>query len=247
MIRISAVNYLNAKPFIHGLTNSGYMPDFKLNLDIPSACAKKLLEGKADIGLIPIAAIPHLPNHKIISNYCIGAEGAVNSVLLLSQVPLQNIEKVILDYQSNTSVLLVKILSFNLWNINPLWVQGKPGFENKITNNTAGVVIGDRALELKAKFPYSYDLSEAWKTLTGLPFVFACWITNTDLPNSFLDAFNKALKWGLDHKGDIKTEFVPLSNIADYLDNFISYDLNDKKKEAMNLFFELGNQLNNYR
>jgi len=244
MIRISAVNYLNAKPFIHGLNNSGYINGFKLELDIPSECARKLITREVDIGLVPIAAIPHLDKPRIITNYCIGSEGPVNSVLLLSDVPLHKIRKVILDYQSKTSILLTKVLFDKLWKTEPKWTNGHPGYEKMIKETTAGVVIGDRALKLKSDFPYAFDLSEAWQTLTGLPFVFACWITNTQISNTFLMGFNKALEWGLNHKGEIIPDRVLDSPIADYLENFISYELTPKKKEAMGLFLKLSKKFN---
>ena len=244
MIRISAVNYLNAKPFIHGLNHSGFMNSFKLDLDIPSECARKLITREVDIGLVPIAAIPHLDKHRIITNYCIGAEGPVNSVLLLSQVPMEKIKKVILDYQSSTSILLTRILFDRLWKTEPKWTDGHPGYEKMIKETTAGVVIGDRALTLKNDYPYTFDLSEAWHSLTGLPFVFACWITNTQISDTFLMAFNKALEWGLNHKDEIIPDRMHDSSISDYLENFISYELTTKKREAMELFLKLSRKFN---
>ena len=245
MIKISAVNYLNSKPFIHGLKNSGHVDKISLHLDIPSECARKLIAGEVDIGLVPIAAIPYLGQHNVITSYCIGADGPVNSVLLLSHSPLNKIRNVILDYQSKTSILLTKILFDQLWNNSPGWIDGYPGYESKIKGSTAGVVIGDRALQLKSQYPYCFDLSEAWKSLTGLPFVFACWISNTQLSPSFLTGFNKALKWGLDHKHEINTDNFSGSNIAEYLESYISYDLTKKKQEAMALFLKLSRKFRN--
>ena len=72
MIKISAVNYLNSKPFIQGLENSRHVDNFSLHLDIPSECARKLITGEVDIGLVPIAAIPYLGKHNVITSYCIG-------------------------------------------------------------------------------------------------------------------------------------------------------------------------------
>ena len=57
-------------------------------LDIPTDCATKLAEGTIDIGLVPVSIIPELKNARIISDHCIAADGVVNSVLLLSNVPL---------------------------------------------------------------------------------------------------------------------------------------------------------------
>src|ERR1043165_5988838 len=110
MIRVSAVNYLNSKPFIFGLQNSDIINEIDLQLDIPSVCADKLEENKVDIGLVPVAILPELEEHHIISDYCIGADGEVSSVLLLSDVPLDEIKSIHLDYQSRTSVMLAQVL-----------------------------------------------------------------------------------------------------------------------------------------
>ena len=177
MIRISAVNYLNATPFIHGINNSEYLKKHKieLSLDMPSICAEKLINGDVDIGLIPIATIPEITNGSIISKYCIGANGKVGSVLLLSEVPLESITKIHLDYQSRTSITLIKLIYHKWLNTSPLWVESEPGYEKQIKGTTGGIVIGDRALQIKDNYKFSYDLSELWKHYTNLPFVFACW------------------------------------------------------------------------
>ena len=118
---------MNTFPFIYGLNNSDIINQLDLQLDIPADCAQKLLENKVDIGLVPVAIIPQLNEHYIISDYCIGAKGKVNTVLLLSDVPLNEIEEIQLDYQSKTSVNLVQVLSKEFWNISPKWVNASVG------------------------------------------------------------------------------------------------------------------------
>src|ERR1039458_6553628 len=102
-IKISVVSYLNSKPFIYGLQHSTFLNEIDLQLDIPSVCAQKLIDGQVDIGLIPVAALPQLKDPYIITDYCIGAEGKVASVMLYSNVPLHEITAILLDYQSKTS------------------------------------------------------------------------------------------------------------------------------------------------
>ena len=116
-IKILAVSYLNAKPFIYGLEHSNLLTNYKLELDIPSVCADKLLNNKVDIGLVPVAIIPFFKDYTILTDYCIGAKGAVGSVMLYSDVPLNEIENIYLDYQSRTSVALVQIIAANYWKI----------------------------------------------------------------------------------------------------------------------------------
>ena len=113
-VRVSAVSYLNSIPFVYGLEQSDLLPAaIDLSLDIPSVCAEKLLSDEVDLGLIPVATIPDLSNPQIISEYCIGADGPVQTVCLFSSVPLENITTVLLDFHSRTSVQCC--ISQRLW------------------------------------------------------------------------------------------------------------------------------------
>ena len=207
--------------------------------DIPSSCAQKVIDGKADVGLVPVAILPQLDQYEIVSNFCIGANGPVGSVLLLSDVSITRIENILLDYQSRTSVMLARILAKELWKINPSWTDTSRDFENDIKGATAGVVIGDRALILKKNYRYVYDLSEEWKKLTGLPFVFACWVSRVNLHRDFIAEFNRALSIGLQKIENISRHHESLneSEVAHYLEECIDYKFDDEKKSAMELFF----------
>lgn len=240
-IKISAVSYLNAKPFIYGLQHSPVINEIELHLDIPSECAKKLVEGRIDIGLVPVAILPKLNEYHIITDYCIGAEGKVASVMLYSNVPLAEIETVLLDYQSRTSVTLVKVLAENLWKIAPRWKPAQEGYENEIAGTTAAVIIGDRTFGLEDTYQYEYDLSEEWQKLTALPFVFACWVANKKLPDSFIEKFNKGLKLGLDNRKVLVKELTNkgyATDIDNYLNNSIKYEYDNAKQRALKLFLE---------
>lgn len=221
---------------------NGMLNEMELSLDIPADCAQKLMSGAADIGLVPAASIPKIPNAQIITDYCISSDGEVASVLLLSDVPLENIQSIMLDYQSMTSVTLVKILAKELWNISPEWLSSAPGFEQTIHGTKAAVVIGDRALEIKNKFKFAYDLSAEWKKLTGLPFVFACWVANKELPETFIQHFSSALKSGVDQTQnlaeEIQANYPSTFHIREYLTKSIEYNLTDDKRKALNLFLE---------
>src|SRR5690606_20335445 len=122
--------------------------------------ARKLIHNEVDLGLVPIAVIPQLNNAQIVSDYCIGAIGKVKSVLLLSDVRLEENESIYLDYHSRTSVRVCQLLSKEFWKISTNFVKAEPGFETQITAKTAGVIIGDRTFNLPKKFNYVYDLSE---------------------------------------------------------------------------------------
>ncbi len=240
-IRVGAVSYLNTKPLLYGITRSAaLMEQMELVIDYPSRIANLLKEGKLDIGLVPVAIIPRLKEWHLVGDYCIGAEGPVASVCLFSDVPVDEIDTILLDYQSKTSVALCKVLLKHYWKLNPLLEDAKEDFRNHIRGKTAGVVIGDRALEQRHVSPYIYDLAEAWITFTGLPFVFAAWIANKQLPEAFSALFNEANAIGLAHLNDVIAEnpFAAYSLNKYYTEN-ISYALTDEKRKGMKLFLEM--------
>ena len=79
------------------------------------------------------------------------------------------IRSIELDYQSRTSIELLIILLRDYWRVNPKLIYSDIGFEQNISGNKAGLVIGDRAFDLNKKYKYVYDLSLSWKKMTGLP------------------------------------------------------------------------------
>lgn len=241
-IKIAAVSYLNTKPFLYGLENSSIKDQIDLQTFIPSVCAQKLINGDVDLGLIPVAAISQLNNYSIISDYCIGAVGAVNSVLILSDVPIENITSLYLDYQSRTSVVLAHVLLKHYWKKEVQLIASTIGYEKDINGTTAGVVIGDRALALKEKFKYVYDLADYWYRFTKLPFVFACWVANKNLDGAFIEEFNSACKYGIENI-DALTAQLKLENhfypeTKNYLTHYISYTFDTEKKKGLALFQE---------
>lgn len=251
-IKVSAVSYLNTFPFVFGLRNySEILNSIQLSLDTPSDCALKLKENRADIGLIPVASIPELKESFIITDFCISATGKVNSVLLLSEVPLKKIKTILPDYQSRTSAELLKILLHHHWKVNPHLSASKTGYESEIKNETAGLVIGDRALTMRKKFPFVYDLSEAWFEMTSLPFVFACWVANKKVADDFIFKFNNALAFGVEHideaiKNHGRKNFS-FSEVESYLKKNISYVFDENKKKGMKLFFDFVNREENFQ
>ena len=242
MVRISAVSYLNTIPFIYGLKQSKLIEMIDLCLDYPAVCAEKLMNGNVDLALVPIVVIPSLKEAHLISNYCVGANGAVDTVCLYSDVPISEIENITLDYQSKTSVALLKILLKEYWKLDLNLKVSEVGFEEKIFGKNAALVIGDRAFYLNKKHKYIYDLSAAWKEMTGFPFVFAAWVANKKLNQGFISEFNKCLESGLKNIAqaliEVKDIYPKYINTKDYLSNKISYSLDAKKLEGMDLFFK---------
>lgn len=240
MIRVSAVSYLNTEPFIYGLKRNRFSDNIRLSLDYPSLCAEKLLNNEVDIGLVPISILKNQDNLKIISDYCIGADGNVESVCLFSNSPINKVETIYLDYQSKTSIELLKILLKEYWRVQPKLLPLSIDAKSNLRSRQAQLIIGDRAFKFKETYSYSYDLSYYWKEMTGLPFVFACWLSNKDLDPAFIRSFNLSLFYGLNNITNILKNlgrtYQDCYDIKDYLTNKISYKLDSKKREAMELF-----------
>jgi chorismate dehydratase len=238
-IRVGAVSYLNTKPFIWGLEQSPVWSDLILSRDFPAAIARQLKDDQLDVGLLPVAAIAQLKESHIVTNYCIGSEGPVASVAIFSNVPLEEVSTIWLDYQSKTSVALAQILMQEYWHLNPQWKQGDADFINRIGGTEAAVVIGDRALDLIPKHKFIYDLGAAWTAHTRLPFVFAAWVANKELPAIFLTEFTAALKWGIEHMDQLIAQLPPVGyDMATYFHTNIRYELTDASKAGMDLFLQ---------
>jgi chorismate dehydratase len=244
-IRISAVKYANTYPFIYGLTESGFDKEVVLETDHPADCAAKLISNTVDIGLIPVAALPSLKEYHIISDYCIGANGNVRTVLLLSNCPFEDIRNIYLDYRSFSSVNLTKVLARNSWKREYKWINTSKVFDFlNIGLNEAVVLIGDQCFEFENSFRYKVDLANEWKKFSGLPFVFACWTANKQINNEFITKFNNALRLGVNDIDAVVEKFGNIGTIRGeilkkYLVENIDYNFNDEKKKALMLFLEL--------
>lgn len=240
-IRITAVSYYNTLPFIYGLIHSGLLSGFELSLDVPSECARKITSGLADVGLIPVAALPGIHNYQLVSNLCIGADKDVKSVLLLSNTALPAIKTIYLDTDSRTSVHLVQILARESWKINPQW-KSITELKGKLKAEEGMVLIGDKTFGLSLLYPYCYDLAGEWIKFTGLPFVFAVWISCKPLPADFTKLFQSALTWGVDHRAEsvimAEKPHITKQELVSYLKNDISYSLDKQKIKGMELFLK---------
>ncbi len=236
-IRVGAVSYLNTKPLLYGIERSSVLEDLELIVDYPSRIADQLLRDEIDMGLVPVAVIPQMTDYYINGDYCIGSNGAVASVCLFSETPIEEVETVLLDYQSRTSVQLARVLLERYWKISPILVDAGKDYRDHIQGTTAAVVIGDRALEQRRISRYVYDLGECWKAMTGLPFVFAAWISNKPLPAAFIERFNLANKAGLEHLEEVIAENpYPVFDLREYFTRYLDYRLDDLKRKGLEKF-----------
>ena len=238
-IRVGAVSYLNTKPLLYGIERAPVRKDIELVIDHPASIAGMLLRDEIDMGLVPVAIIPLMTEYHINGGYCIGSNGPVASVCLFSEVPIGKVERVLLDYQSRTSVQLAKVLLKEFWKINPRLADAGKDFRDHIRGTTAGVVIGDRALEQRRISPYIYDLAEAWNGLTGLPFVFAAWISNKQLDPGFIAEFDAANRAGLERVDEVvAANPYPIFDLHAYFTHHLDYRLDSPKREGLAKFLQ---------
>lgn len=245
-VSVSVLSYTNALPFVYGILHSDIIGRIELLMDSPPAlCADKLIKGEVDLALMPVIEIARLPYNEIISNYCIGSNGPVKTVLLVSDTPIEKIKGIYLDSHSRTSVALAKILADKFWRIEPEWINVdlNYNFEN-IPKEYGAVVTND--VNFRLKYKYTIDLAEAWRDYTNLPFVFACWVSPQKVDTTFHRDFDNALRYGVNHLEDAIKMYqklnYPFEFIYNYLSKNISYTMDEQKIKAIQLFFRLAAQ-----
>ncbi len=243
-IRVGAVSYLNAKPLYHDLC--AYAPEVSLSMDLPSRLADRLAEGAMDVALIP--SIEYLRGvdrgYEIIPGFAIAAHGPVRSVKLFSRVPWDRVERLALDAGSRTSQALARIWLDERHHVRPAVVEELPmGVSVLESTADAVLLIGDRAMKVSHEpFYQVVDLAEAWKAMTGLPFVFALWVARAgvdlgDLP----EALARSRAAGLSHAADLAAIHGPrlgldFTTCYDYLTRVLSYDLGEPEIAGLSCF-----------
>lgn len=246
---ITAVSYLNTVPFVFGLKSMGCNKHFNLSLDVPAECARKVLNDEVDIGLVPLYAVLNKPKYKLVSDFCIGAINDVRTVTLLSNGPFSAIKRIYLDNHSKTSVNLVKVLAKFYWKMDIEWIAADIEKVNiPLPQSEAMLAIGDKVFDLEHKFDNRVDLAKEWQQFTGLPMVFAVWVTSKELPVHLTDEFCKALAYGADNiplaVESLNGLKISRDEAIQYLSSNISYILDKPKRDAITLFEHYVNLMN---
>ncbi|MGA6981099.1 MAG: menaquinone biosynthesis protein [Candidatus Sulfotelmatobacter sp.] len=180
-LRISAISYLNTAPLMWDFEHGDAGRGFEISYTLPSACARDLRAGMADIGIIPAAAYAQIPRLKILPEVAIASRRAVRSILLVSKLPIEKIRTVALDDSSLTSVALTKIL-FEKWlGGRKAYTSMPPNIKKMLAACDAALLIGDPALRVDRSRYVTLDLAEEWIRYTGKPFVFAFWAVRSDV------------------------------------------------------------------
>jgi chorismate dehydratase len=246
-VRVGAVNYLNTKPLVEGLT--AFAPSIDLTFDLPSRLADRMAAVELDVGLIPVAEFFRAGSYSFVPDIAIASRGAVLSVTLFSRVPWSEIRTVALDEGSRTSAALAQILLRERYGVHP---EVSPLLIDAPADDLdvdAVLLIGDRAMRACLPgFEFAYDLGAEWAEWTGLPFVYAVWAVRDGVELGPVEAaFTQAKRLGLSRVGQIAAREAPKLGLdagfcRRYLQTVIRYDLGPAELAGMERFRELVTQ-----
>jgi chorismate dehydratase len=250
-LRVGAVSYLNAKPLYYRLEE--WASGVELSMDLPSRLATRLASGDLDVALIP--SVEYLrgaaSGYEILPGFAIAARSAVRSVKLFSRVPFDRIDRLALDEGSRTSQALTRVWLDARHGVRPSRIEPLPmGVSALESTADAVLVIGDRAMKVPdAPFHSVVDLAEAWKSLTGLPFVFALWVARPGLDLGDLpDWLARSRAEGLAHARELASTHGPklgldLDVCYEYLTRVISYELGEPEIAGLRRFARMATGL----
>jgi len=249
-LRISAISYLNTAPLMWDFEHGKAGGDFDISYTLPSACARALAEGSADIGIIPAAAYAQIPGLLVLPEVAIASRRAVRSILLVSKVPIEQVGTIALDTSSMTSVALTKILLEKWLGGRRTFTAMAPNIDQMLAENDAGLLIGDPALKVDRKRYHTLDLAEEWLRHTGKPFVFAFWAVRGEALSDAAPSLDLAsiLQASRDHGlepaslNQIACEWAPRldmteADVRSYLTQNIHYNLDSGCLEGLQLFY----------
>lgn len=253
---IAASSYLNAAPlcysFIYGEQKQrcGFLSDAA-----PARCAELLDEGRADAALIPVIEYQRIEGLKIAPGACVASKSKVQSVVLASRVPINEVRSVALDTSSRTSAALIQIILSRFYGLSPSYQTSPPRIEQMLESNDAALMIGDPAMLIDRSRLRVYDMAEEWRKHTALPFVFAFWAIRADSTAFSIDGssrdgkadFLAAKREGISHINELADIYsqqlgLPRSELVSYLTENISYDLDEESLRGLKLYYELARE-----
>lgn len=241
MISIGCVPYLNAKPLIDWFHSPDCNSDAQIIYSAPSELACGLRDGSLDVALVSTFELFRNPALVVIPHMSVAADGPVRSVRLFSRVPFNQIESVALDTSSLTSVALIQVLLREVYGITPRYEPHAPNLEGMLATCDAGLLIGDLQL-FDTPAHYVMDLGEAWKELTGLPFVYAAWLARAGRGNQEVGAMLLLAKeWGIQRLGALTEKWsremkLPRPRVHEYFHEIMQYDLNEMHWRGLRTF-----------
>jgi chorismate dehydratase len=167
VIRLGRISYMNMAPVFFRVD-----AEYEEVLGVPTDLNRRLLAGEIDVA--PISSIEyarHDERLRLLPRLCVSSEGAVESIQLVTKLPLEQVRVVAVTPESATSVVLTKVLLPDAEHV-PLGEAAE-----------AKLLIGDAALKSAFEDPTPHhDLGRLWLDRTGLPMVFAVWAVRDPAP-----------------------------------------------------------------
>jgi chorismate dehydratase len=243
LVRLGAVDYLNARPLIYGLELRSDL--FSLRFDVPSKCAALLHDGSIDVGMIPSIEYVRGRDYRIVPGVGIVSDGPVASVALFTTRPLDTIRSIAADTSSRTSYALLKILCVERFGIDPDFQPMAPDPEAMLHRCDAALLIGDPALFLDHQRlgANRIDLGEEWTSLTALPFVWAFWAGRRDaLSGDAVDVLISARDRGVAASDEVATAYCGPERAERgraYLRENIQYTVGSREQAGLMKYYEL--------
>jgi chorismate dehydratase len=261
MLRVAAINFLNPAPlmwdFEHPPRAAELAERYSLHYTQPSLCAAELLAGRADLGLIPIAALT--PELAIVPGCTIASLNEVRSIQLIIKSPytLDTVRIVAADTASRSSLAYAEILFRKFMGTHPTFVPSAADPIAMLQQADAAILIGDPALlalESREEIERSVgpcqwlDIAHEWRTRTNLPWVAAVWAVRPEaLGDSPIGAarLTKELELsrdhGISHIDELVAQWtpripIPATTIRHYLTQNIHYHLDPECIGAIALF-----------
>jgi chorismate dehydratase len=235
--RIGCVKYLNARPLICGWPGT-------IDFDHPSALCQRLARGELDVALVSSFEFLRNPIYSIVDGVAIASDGPVYSVFAAS-VPGTALREVEMDPASQTGVTMLRDLMSER---NQVFTELEMPADNlsALGNDRARLLIGDQAIRFREKFGPSYeywDLGDAWRGVTGLPFVYALWLIRPEVSNAkaIANSLRALREDNLAHLNDIiaaEKEFDHAFCTFYYRD-CLRFGFGEREKEGLSLFQKL--------
>ncbi len=221
-----------------------------LSFAVPSICADRVIEGHADIGIIPLI---EMDRHGLdwVSGIGIACRGPVRTITLISRVPFDQIGTLAADSGSRTSVQLARIILARKYDARPTVVSMEPDLERMLAAADAALIIGDAALRLdptEIEYP-CLDLGEEWVNLTGLPMVFAVWAgPHGHITPELAEAMRGSCRYGLSQldaiiKIEAERRGFPEYLVHQYLTRNISFLLGEEEEAGIRLYLQYAREL----
>ena len=242
--------------FHHDPLQSQLRSRYSLHLTEPSQCARDLIEGRADLGLIPIAALT--PQLRIVPGCTIASLRRVRSIQLVVKQPLEleDIATIAADTASRSSVAYTEILFRHFLGTTPTFLPSAADVPAMLATADAALVIGDPALlalEQRAAIEARigpctwHDIAEEWTTRTRFPWVAAVWavrpesVPTAEARGQLIADLNHSRESGLTHIEDLVQEWTPRialppATIRTYLTENIHYELDQDCLNAIQTF-----------